>query len=77
MLSATVASAADDRSRDFALFYGGLVRTKNMLSVLMWVFYRSASVDRILLGAVRHTASRFSGGSTLSSAASRRPSSPA
>ena len=22
-----------------ALFYGGLVRTKNMLSVLMWVFY--------------------------------------
>src|SRR5687767_6889478 len=22
-----------------ALFYGGLVRSKNMLSVLMWVFY--------------------------------------
>ena len=26
-----------------ALFYGGLVRSKNMLSVLMWVFYWSAS----------------------------------
>jgi Amt family ammonium transporter len=56
-----------------ALFYGGLVRTKNMLSVLMWVFY-SVCIVTILWVVVGYSLA-FSGGSTALSAASPRPSS--
>ena len=37
-----------------ALFYGGLVRTKNMLSVLMWVFY-SVCIVTILWAVVGYS----------------------
>ena len=46
-----------------ALFYGGLVRTKNMLSVLMWVFY-SVCIVTILWVVVGYSLA-FTGGSTL------------
>ena len=45
-----------------ALFYGGLVRTKNMLSVLMWVFY-SVCIVTILWAVVGYSLA-FTGGST-------------
>ena len=45
-----------------ALFYGGLVRTKNMLSVLMWVFYSVCIV--VILWAVVGYSLAFTGGST-------------
>jgi Amt family ammonium transporter len=45
-----------------ALFYGGLVRSKNMLSVLMWVFY-SVCVVVILWAFVGYSLA-FTGGST-------------
>ena len=45
-----------------ALFYGGLVRTKNMLSVLMWVFY-SVCIVTILWVVVGYSLA-FTGGST-------------
>ena len=45
-----------------ALFYGGLVRTKNMLSVLMWVFY-SVCIVTILWVFVGYSLA-FTGGST-------------
>ncbi len=45
-----------------ALFYGGLVRTKNMLSVLMWVFYSVCIVT--MLWAVVGYSLAFTGGST-------------
>jgi Amt family ammonium transporter len=45
-----------------ALFYGGLVRTKNMLSVLMWVFY-SVCIVTVLWAVVGYSLA-FTGGST-------------
>src|SRR4249919_3793598 len=45
-----------------ALFYGGLVRTKNMLSVLMWVFYSVCIVT--VLWVLFGYSLAFSGGST-------------
>jgi len=45
-----------------ALFYGGLVRTKNMLSVLMWVFYAVCVVT--ILWAVIGYSLAFTGGPT-------------
>jgi Amt family ammonium transporter len=45
-----------------ALFYGGLVRTKNMLSVLMWVFYSVCIVT--VLWVMFGYSLAFSGGST-------------
>jgi Amt family ammonium transporter len=45
-----------------ALFYGGLVRTKNMLSVLMWVFY-SVCIVTVLWMVVGYSLA-FTGGST-------------
>jgi uncharacterized protein with PQ loop repeat len=54
-----------------ALFYGGLVRSKNMLSVLMQVFYTVCIVT--MIWALYGYSLAFTGGST-SSAASRRPS---
>jgi ammonium transporter, Amt family len=45
-----------------ALFYGGLVRTKNMLSVLMWVFY-SVCIVTVLWVIVGYSMA-FSGGPT-------------
>jgi Amt family ammonium transporter len=45
-----------------ALFYGGLVRTKNMLSVLMWVFY-SVCIVTIIWFAYGYSLA-FTGGST-------------
>ena len=45
-----------------ALFYGGLVRQKNMLSVLMWVFYSVCIV--VILWAVVGYSLAFTGGST-------------
>ena len=53
-----------------ALFYGGLVRSKNMLSVLMWVFYSVCIVTMIWV--VYGYSLAFTGGSTPSSAASRK-----
>ena len=55
-----------------ALFYGGLVRSKNMLSVLAQVFYTVCIVT--LLWVLFGYSLTFTGGSTLSSAASPRPS---
>ena len=54
-----------------ALFYGGLVRSKNMLSVLMQVFYTVCIVT--LIWALTATASPSPADRT-SSAASPRPS---
>ena len=45
-----------------ALFYGGLVRTKNMLSVLMWVFYSVCIVT--ILWVLFGYSLAFTGGST-------------
>jgi Amt family ammonium transporter len=45
-----------------ALFYGGLVRTKNTLSVLMWVFYSVCIVT--ILWALFGYSLAFTGGST-------------
>src|SRR5688500_13669970 len=45
-----------------ALFYGGLVRTKNMLSVLMWVFY-SVCIVTVLWMLFGYSLA-FTGGST-------------
>jgi Amt family ammonium transporter len=45
-----------------ALFYGGLVRTKNMLSVLMWVFYSVCIVT--IIWVVYGYSLAFTGGST-------------
>ena len=45
-----------------ALFYGGLVRTKNTLSVLMWVFYSVCIVT--ILWALAGYSLAFTGGST-------------
>jgi ammonium transporter, Amt family len=45
-----------------ALFYGGLVRTKNMLSVLMWVFY-SVCIVTVLWSIVGYSMA-FTGGPT-------------
>src|SRR6202047_649100 len=46
-----------------ALFYGGLVRSKNMLSVLMQVFYTVCIV--ILIWAIYGYSLTFTGGSGL------------
>lgn len=46
-----------------ALFYGGLVRTKNALSVLMWVFYAVCSVGVIWV--IYGYSLTFTGGSSL------------
>jgi len=46
-----------------ALFYGGLVRTKNMLSVLMWVFYSVCIV--VLIWSLYGYSVTFTGGSSL------------
>ena len=53
-----------------ALFYGGLVRAKNMLSVLMQVFYSVCIVT--LIWVIYGYSLAFTGGSRLSSAASPR-----
>jgi ammonium transporter, Amt family len=45
-----------------ALFYGGLVRTKNMLSVLMWVFYSVCVV--VIIWVLFGYSMAFTGGST-------------
>ena len=58
-----------------ALFYGGLVRSKNMLSVLMQVFY-TVCIVVVLYVAVR-LQPRLHRRLRLTSAASRRPSCPA
>jgi Amt family ammonium transporter len=56
-----------------ALFYGGLVRTKNMLSVLTQVFYTVCMVT--VVWTLYGYSLAFTGGSmTPSSAASPRPS---
>jgi Amt family ammonium transporter len=46
-----------------ALFYGGLVRTKNMLSVLMWVFYTVCVVT--IIWVVYGYSLAFTGGSSI------------
>jgi Amt family ammonium transporter len=46
-----------------ALYYGGLVRTKNTLSVLMWVFYSVCIV--VLIWALYGYSLAFTGGSSL------------
>jgi ammonium transporter, Amt family len=46
-----------------ALFYAGLVRTKNTLSVLMWVFYAVCVV--VLIWAIYGYSLTFTGGSSL------------
>src|SRR3954462_3565845 len=46
-----------------ALFYGGLVRTKNMLSVLMWVFYCVCVV--VLIWVIYGYSMAFPGGTSL------------
>ena len=56
-----------------ALFYGGLVRTKNMLSVLMWVFYSVCIVT--ILWVLSATAWPSPAARRRSSAASPRRSS--
>ncbi len=61
-----------------ALFYGGLVRTKNMLSMLMQVFFCVCLVVHHLGGLrLQHGLHRRRRASTPSSAASPRPSWPA
>ena len=59
-----------------ALFYGGLVRTKNMLSVLTQVFAIACLVAIIWVIYGYSSPSPTAAASTTSSAASRRPSSP-
>ena len=46
-----------------ALFYGGLVRTKNALSVLMWVFYAVCIV--VVIWALYGYSLTFTGGSSI------------
>src|SRR5262245_1840311 len=46
-----------------ALFYGGLVRTKNMLSVLMWVFYCVCVV--VLIWVIYGYSMAFTGGTSI------------
>jgi ammonium transporter, Amt family len=46
-----------------ALFYGGLVRTKNMLSVLMWVFYCVCIV--VLIWVIYGYSMAFTGGNSI------------